>query len=600
MFKHKFISAMALVAALFASYSCEEKDYYTFPEPSDAELTSLEVMKKDPDFANFLSVVDMCGEGCLDSLLNQERVYTIWAPVNEAVNKDSLADCIEKGYRESVFQQFVKFHIANYRHPANGELADDNKIMMINDKYVVFSGNPTDGYTFGANEVIESNIQTKNGIVHKVGAPAKYIPSIWEALKSVPAIATFWDFCHSFTERTFNEGASVKGPIVNQAQTYLDSAFNETNEMLYRGNIGPVDNEDSLYITYAPTSEVWDRITTESVNYFKFKKDGLTKAQEEEFDSIAKVRGAKDYIKYLTFSMTEQRFVNGVLDFDNLPDSLYSMNYPRKKVASKNFNPIERIKTSNGELRILDYMPYKPTDLWHDTIIIEAENDYLVRKSDEGVYERKGEYVSTVVQEKELNPLFKREKERDNYYNYVTASPISTTMPYVKYFARDILSAKYKIALVFIPEDIKADTEKKDKYASSLKVTVNQNGENLYAFPGDKYAATGAQKGRYTKSLSPDMAVIDTVFLKDDDTGEDFIFDFKTCENFSGISTKTFEEKDYTFEITVETVPLARKVGSLYLANNNYNQKFRLDKILIVPVEEDDSSSSSSSSSSSN
>ena len=166
----------------------------------------------------------------------------------------------------------------------------------------------------------------------------------------------------------------------------------------------------------------------------------------------------------------------------------------------------------------------------------------------------------------------------------------------VKYFARDILSAKYKIALVFIPEDIKADTEKKDQYASSLKVTVNQNGENLYTFPGDKYAA-GIKKDMYTKTIRPDMAVIDTVFLKDDDTGEDFVFDFKTCENFSGISTKTFEDKDYTLEITVET---AKPAKNKLIADSNYNKKFRLDKILIVPVEEDDSSSSSSSSSSSN
>ena len=102
-------------------------------------------MQKDPDYANFLEVVDKCG--CLDSLLNQARVYTVWAPINSAVDKDALLEQIENGERETVFQQFVKYHISNYRHPANGTLEEDNSLLMLNGKYVAFVGDKENGYT---------------------------------------------------------------------------------------------------------------------------------------------------------------------------------------------------------------------------------------------------------------------------------------------------------------------------------------------------------------------------------------------------------------------------------------------------------------------
>lgn len=34
MFKHKILVALAVVATLFASYSCEDKDVFVFPSPA--------------------------------------------------------------------------------------------------------------------------------------------------------------------------------------------------------------------------------------------------------------------------------------------------------------------------------------------------------------------------------------------------------------------------------------------------------------------------------------------------------------------------------------------------------------------------------------
>lgn len=590
MFKHKLMVALAVAATLFASYSCEDNDE-SYPPLANAEVTSLEFMQNDPQLTSFLEVVDKCG--CLDSLLNQSRVYTIWAPVNEAVDKDALIERIENGEREAVFQEFVKYHISNFLHPANGTLEDDNNLLMLNGKYALFAGNINDGYTFGGNEIIQTNIRTKNGIVHKIAAKLEYKPSIWEALKSVKSIDSFWDFCHSFTVKEIDHGNSIPGPIVNQQQTYLDTAYYETNEILNFSNLGPIDNEDSIYIVYAPTAEVWNKVTAEAENYYRFYTDEFDEEQKYEADSLAKVRGAKDYLRYMTFSMTEQDFADGVIDFANLPDSLVSFHRqePRKKFASVDLvSTYEPIETSNGQLRILDYMPFKPTDLWHDTIRIEAESAGNVRKDEYDDFVQRGTFATVRVNEKEMNPLYEKTKISGN--NYLLASADGGVLPTRTYFVKNILSAKYKIALIAVPEDIleKGDGTK-NKNQSAISVLVTQRGETLCEFPDPSVAVNlqgGAGKAFLPDDvIRPEKAAVDTIFLCDAETGEPHVFDFKYCESYAGFSTWDYKDRDYTTEITISTVKLAKKQGKNYRQETAVDNSFRIDAVLIIPVEDE-------------
>lgn len=591
MFKHKILVALAAVATLFASYSCEDNDVYVFPEPSDSELTLLSVMQRDPDYANFLEVVDKCG--CLDSLLNQPRVYTVWAPINSAVDKDALIEQIENGERETVFQQFVKYHISNFRHPANGTL-ENNSLLMLNGKYVAFVGDAENGYTYGGREVVETNIHAKNGIIHKISTAVEYKPSVWEMLKSVNIISSFWDFCESFTIKDIDHNNSIPGPIVNQKPTYLDTLYVESNEILNFGNLGPIDNEDSTYIVYVPTTEVWNEITAEAANYFRFNTEEFTEEQKIEADSLTQVRGAKEYLRYLTYSMTEQEFADKVIDFDNLPDSLIAMyrDNPRKKVATADLVYNEVYETSNGQLRVLDKMPFKPTDLWHDTIRIEADKVNNVRQDESEAYVQRGTFTSVPVDEREQNEIYEGEVSADSY---LLAQADGSILPSRTFFARDVLSAKYKIAVIAIPEDIltKGDGVT-NKNQSALMFTVSQSGSVMAEFPDPslKVALRNGGEGYMpADAIRPDKAAIDTIFLCDAETGEPHIFDFQYCEKFNGFTTKSFENKHYTVEVTVSGAKLAgTKMGNSYLQSTAVDNNFRIDAILLIPVEDEEES----------
>ena len=591
MFKHKILVALAAVATLFASYSCEDNDVYVFPEPSDSELTLLSVMQRDPDYANFLEVVDKCG--CLDSLLNQPRVYTVWAPINSAVDKDALIEQIENGERETVFQQFVKYHISNFRHPANGTL-ENNSLLMLNGKYVAFVGDAENGYTYGGREVVETNIHAKNGIIHKISTAVEYKPSVWEMLKSVNIISSFWDFCESFTIKDIDHNNSIPGPIVNQKPTYLDTLYVESNEILNFGNLGPIDNEDSTYIVYVPTTEVWNEITAEAANYFRFNTEEFTEEQKIEADSLTQVRGAKEYLRYLTYSMTEQEFADKVIDFDNLPDSLIAMyrDNPRKKVATADLVYNEVYETSNGQLRVLDKMPFKPTDLWHDTIRIEADKVNNVRQDESEAYVQRGTFTSVPVDEREQNEIYEGEVSANSY---LLAQADGSILPSRTFFARDVLSAKYKIAVIAIPEDIltKGDGVT-NKNQSALMFTVSQSGSVMAEFPDPSLKVplrNGGEGYMPANAIRPDKAAIDTIFLCDAETGEPHIFDFQYCEKFNGFTTKSFENKHYTVEVTVSGAKLAgTKMGNSYLQSTAVDNNFRIDAILLIPVEDEEES----------
>ena len=88
-FKHKILTGIAMTAALFLSSACnDEWDNHYKDKGVNSNQTLLEVIKSDAELSEFYSIVQACGVS--DSLLNASRVYTVWAPVNGAVNADSL------------------------------------------------------------------------------------------------------------------------------------------------------------------------------------------------------------------------------------------------------------------------------------------------------------------------------------------------------------------------------------------------------------------------------------------------------------------------------------------------------------------------------
>lgn len=584
-FKHKILTGIAMTAALFLSSACnDEWDNHYKDKGVNSNQTLLEVIKSDAELSEFYSIVQACGVS--DSLLNASRVYTVWAPVNDAVNADSLLREIEEGRRDEVLVRFVEAHITNYMHAANG-VKEVNPILLLNKKVVNFVGNG-DEYTFNNIPLVMdySNQRVRNGILHKLGGSVKYKMNVWEYLATDERIDSLADFLYSFNLRTFNEGASIQGPTVNGAVTYLDSVFNTSNIWFNTygsresAGFGDISNEDSLYTMFAITNDVWSEMVPVVAEYFNFYRD-TTNAYI--YDSIQATTARKQLCNYLVSSDKEQKFVEKpghlMANYRYYATSFTTSHnevrrtFPLSKLME---GVIDSCEMSNGKVYVTNKFSYDPLDLWLDTIKIEGETfgDWL--KYNSGVTSVSTSHVSNANRHDSISGNISGDL-------YMVASPVGDPMATLTYVIPNTLSAgKYKIALVMVPpamNDKKADVTKSKRTKMRIQIDTRRPDGKV-----QKLYDTNDGSKKYN-GLQNDPTRIDTVYLYNtalDKTNkgkvelretEEFVFNF--CEyGLSAADTKT------TITITDD----CQRVRD----HNTWEANLRIDCILLIPVTDEE------------
>ena len=562
-FKHKILVGAMLCGALFGATSCEDSEgLKVTPEVPYADKTMYEVMTSDPDLTDFIEVINSCGEHCADSLFNKSRVYTVWAPKNGSFNKESLMEQVKAGNRENVFNRFVKAHVANHLHAANGTIED--KILMLNNKVVTFKGNRVDKYTFDGQVVEETNIRTWNGILHKISEPSEYKYSIWEYLKLDSRVDSVAKFLYAFDETKFSASSSVMGPIVNGEQTYLDSVFVTTNKLLGDWNgVGKLNVEDSTYTVYVPTNEAWNEVVKTAYKHFNYHNFDIASKEftAEVRDSLRNHYSRINAIKYMTYSDNDQRYI------ENSEDSIYPMWKGTSVFTGKHLFAKERLeenvvfeeKLSNGTFKIIDKSPFNMFELWHDTIKVEGENETMRTLSNsQGLSISTPDFITK--EEIEKDSLFVGTKLSGNsYYAVESASRTPVTLTYK---LPDALSASYKVAVIIVPAGFPNVVREGEFAAKSSKLTMTL-----------KHIDANNKKKELAKksNVLNDPFNVDTIYLTDNKGNS--IFTFPYCEYY-----KTSNPKDYNLEIEVKTA-----AGTI---SDKSDRSVRIDAILLIPVED--------------
>ena len=158
---------------------------------------------------------------------------------------------------------------------------------------------------------------------------------------------------------------------------------------------------------------------------------------------------------------------------------------------------------------------------------------------------------------------------------------------------------KYKLAIVTVPEDFKSTGEEElvstlTEHGGLFQVQVDYKGQNLFPgegnadvdiIPGDEdgmyYYKTQTKNGVTTVLGENYQTKIDTIFVQDA-KGNDVIFTLDKCENFSGIVSTSFEEDDYTFEVTIH-----QKYEKRTLPRKKYTPFLNIDALLLIPVKDE-------------
>ena len=585
--------AVAFLSAMFVGTSCTEEwdDHYSDNGANTKNGTILEYIKADAGVSDFYEVVDALG--CADSLLNQSRAYTLWAPVNGSFNKQELMDNIANGKREWVLQRFVKSHMADYLKPASEAMDENNFILLLNEKMVVFAGDYENGYTFDNLEVVPENynIRVSNGLIHKISGSVSYALNLWEYLEIAENVDSVAEFLYSFNVMEFDEFSSIQGPTIKGQQTYLDSQFTNSNIWFstsgdkYSAGIGKITAEDSTFYMFVPTNDVWAEMVPQIEKLFNFYADSKADASVlAENDSLRKYYARKMLLNHMVFSPKDQPAIssdsNGNLDEDGdgQRDSLISTFSAYDQIALKSKRRMfaladlmdgadEGVECSNGIFYTKSKFNFSPFYLWHDTIKLEAERvDYhAVPKNPKIEFCDAGEAYTRYVPKSDVSPMIP-EGDRRNL-TYVEAVGSSTgAKPSLLWTIPEVLSGSYYVGAVIVPEfydySDSISAEKLAEYLpSKLVITVQAN------------TGAGASKNlEKSVDLFNDPTRLDTLWVAGND-GNRIKVNFPYSEY--GVDKLN----------TLTTVKVASNVGR---TEKDYNKKFRVDCVILEPVEADE------------
>ena len=421
---------------------------------SDSQQASLlENITKNPNLTQFASLLTKSG---FDQQLVSSQTFTVWAPVNDSFNYNEL---MTTG-NDRLLKQFVKNHVARNNYPASGAM--NQKVFMLNEKLMHFQG---DGQGYNIQGIAlnagQQNIGSNNGMLHLISGKIPYLPNIYESLNNEQfALDSISEYYHQYDVRKLDELRSVPGPIVDGEQTYLDSIFNESNN-LYHTFRSYINQEDSNYTMLLPTNVAWtkayNRIQqyynyTPTIRYMDVKPTGEDTTIVVNLKNAAQLRDSITRYKM----MADLVYNNNVYDNRKLPalkegetpknDSIVSTmhNILYADDVKSLFADATRVDKSNGAIWVTDTLKMPAWMSWNPEITVEAEAAYFKTAQAGNAIERR----VTSGQ----NRYIKGHLSNDAYLEVTPISPNANPEVYFK--LPDVRSTEYNIYLVMVPANI--------------------------------------------------------------------------------------------------------------------------------------------------
>ncbi|MDP4277144.1 MAG: fasciclin domain-containing protein [Bacteroidota bacterium] len=430
---NKWLFLVGTVLAVFAT-SCsndEWDEHYSNTGYVLSDESLSEYIQSQSTMSTFYKMMTISG---YDSVLNSPETYTVWVPTNEALAQVDLTDT-------SRVRELVQNHISRFNHPTSG--VSSQKLYMLSKKFIYFTKS-NDAYYFGSSSLTGKNISTKNGIIHTISGYESYEPSIWEAIGRINNIDSLASYFNSLI--------------------LTDQDNVTTNYVLKLW--GAIDNEDSTYTVLFPTNKAWSKAFDLIKSYYNCREvDG----------------GATLQTKLTRYAIAKQTVFRGKID----PFAVDSMTSTFGKVfhnPSNLFLGATRMTASNGVIYLADSLRAAPKELWHDEIMVEAENSLYGRSSlNSNVYTRNSEGTGFVASD-------------DRYIKVDPTASSDISKVSVTFPIPNTLSAKYNIYCVFIPECIEVASSNKPYVANFYLDYYDANGNLVKAKSIAKGLTTNANK----------------------------------------------------------------------------------------------------------
>ena len=470
--------------------------------------TLWENISSNDNLSQFASLLKKAG---YDEILNATQTYTVWAPKNGTFDYD-VVNSLSKSRLQ---HEFVENHIARNNYPVSG--AVDQRVYTLNEKLMFLNG--AGRYAIQNVGVSQPNLGSRNGVFHVIEGKIPFMANIYEALNSnsfpLDSISAFF---HSYDVKKLNEFKSVQGPTINGEITYLDSVFDEHNDLFAR-YYAYINREDSNYTMLVPTDEAWRKARELVSPYFNYVPSFEFMENTSKGSDQKKVTVNIRDVQYLKDSVVNQMLMNDLFYNNNLydnrkldalqsgqilnADSLYSTTQTKiySDDARRLFENAQRVDMSNGAIWVTDSLRMRPWTTWHPEIIVEGENNFTLSGT-VNVVESGAErnYVVPGTQ----NPNVKGHIS-GNYF--IELPPISqSTNPGVVFYLPNVRSATYSIYVVTVPANIVSTSREVKPYVFDVSLGyANAAGKNQ----------DGDRQWTVASTFQSDTTRVDTIYLGD-------------------------------------------------------------------------------------
>lgn len=560
LFKKGILGAAVIAGCSACSDTID--DHYAVSD-GVATKTLWEQIKAQPnlsDFAEVLEKVHYYSNETKSSgltykdILQQNTKMTVWAPVNGSFDKNKYLNDLETD-EYSVDHRFVRNHINTFARNITGN--ENDSITMLNSKLSVLSN--TDK-TFKGVEVVQSNIPATNGVLHKLANDVEFLDNLYEYMQVTPNVSSLYQYFKDRDTTYIDEYQSVPGGIGEDGEiTWADEvwvteskAFNYS--FLYRGETwdgisANLKNEDSTFVMVMPTNTAWNKAIAKTYPYYKYmafpyanKDDKNAQAETVNPDTLQKYQAMMSIVNRLVFSPNRQKDYT-LEDFGHT-DSLFTTRGEVVDTPYCNdiFRGIEPIRLSNGYAYLTDDYRYNVAS------DIEFEGELSLFQYMTDIVSSRLE-VATIYQQ---NPKIEGSVSGKSYA--YTIEKVSNTPTEVAFKLPYILSGKYDIFAVILPENISIQDTAKTVLPLKFNATLNY------------YNGTSElEESKETEDLFSNVEKVDTIPL---------FTDFQFPVAYKGISG------------AYPTLKLMVTANSREL-NKKYTNRICVDKIILKAKEEE-------------
>jgi len=176
--KNKSASALGLLLLAVSFTTCTKKwdDHNTVTDAAIAN-NLYQGISKTANLGKFSGMLVKTG---YDSIISSSKTYTVWAPTDAA-----LANLDISVTNDPVkLKLFVANHISNQSYLSGGA---DQRIQMLNGKYIIMSGSK-----FDSANIVTPNQYASNGVFHVID-------------KFIPRIDNCWEFVNNTSQSLLNK-----------------------------------------------------------------------------------------------------------------------------------------------------------------------------------------------------------------------------------------------------------------------------------------------------------------------------------------------------------------------------------------------------------